>query len=96
MIDTQLLTQLRQLLVNRFSDGELRTLYFDLGWNTTICRVRARRTRPASWWISWIGMIGWPISCAWESAAAGRALAGVERHSRITAAHAADPRPGGK
>lgn len=31
MGDTELLTQLRQLLIKRFSDGELRTLCFDLG-----------------------------------------------------------------
>lgn len=31
MADTELLTQLRQLLAKRFSDGELRTLCFDLG-----------------------------------------------------------------
>ena len=31
MADIELLTQLRQLLVKRFSDGELRTLCFDLG-----------------------------------------------------------------
>jgi hypothetical protein len=31
MVDTDLLTQLRQLLAKRFSDGELHTLCFDLG-----------------------------------------------------------------
>ena len=31
MADIELLTQLRQLLSKRFSDGELRTLCFDLG-----------------------------------------------------------------
>lgn len=31
MTDTELRIQLRQLLVNRFDDGELRTLCFDLG-----------------------------------------------------------------
>jgi hypothetical protein len=31
MADIELLTQLRQLLIKRFSDGELRTLCFDLG-----------------------------------------------------------------
>ena len=31
MADTELLTHLRQLLVKRFSDGEIRTLCFDLG-----------------------------------------------------------------
>ena len=31
MADTQLLTQLRQLLADRFNDGEIRTLCFDLG-----------------------------------------------------------------
>jgi hypothetical protein len=31
MADTELLTNLRQLMTKRFSDGELRTLCFDLG-----------------------------------------------------------------
>ena len=49
MVDTELLTQLRQLLTKRFSDGELRTLCFDLGVEYEDLPGQARRTRHANW-----------------------------------------------